>query len=288
MENTLQITFRLADDLHDLLLARLSEFDFNAFEQEAGVVKAYGPGQDWSPDARNKIRRWLADLDEAAALESERWISPQNWNEQWARQIEPISVGPFLITPSWYDVPETFEESRVIEIDPKMTFGTGHHESTRLALRLLTRHVQSGDVVLDAGAGTGILSVAAVRSGASRVAAFDNHPAARDHALEVIERNDVEGAITYHTGEIDVVEESGFDGILANINRNVLIELLPAFKSKLRPGGWIILSGLMGESRSSMEAALDANGLESIDELAEGEWYAVVASKVHSRRSKVS
>lgn len=275
MEKTLQITFRLADEQHDLLLARLSTFDFNAFEQGEGLVKAYGPGQDWSPGARNRIRRWLADVDEAAALESERWISPQNWNEEWARRIEPISVGPFFITPSWHEVPVDHEAGNVIEVDPKMTFGTGHHESTRLALQLLARQVEPGDVLLDAGAGTGILSAAAVRSGASRVVAFDNHPAARDHALEVLRRNEVEDSVTYFTGEIDVIEESGFDGVLANINRNVLVELLPAFKSKLHPDGWIILSGLMNNSRERMDQALKSNDLKVIDELEEGDWYGV-------------
>jgi ribosomal protein L11 methyltransferase len=277
-DETLQVTFELANKYHDRLLAELSDYDFNAFEQEDGLVKAYGPGREWTADVRERIRRWLSEEEIEGSLGSERWISPKNWNERWAQNIEPVRVEPFYITPTWCDVPEEYREWTVLEIDPKMTFGTGHHESTRLALRLISRWVEPGDVVLDAGAGTGILSVAATALGASRVIAFDNHPAARLHAGEVFRRHDAEESIEYRTGEIDVVGESGFSGILANITRNVLIELLPKFVEKLHPEGWIVLSGVMKERRDRMNRAIEAHELTVVDEVSEGEWYAVVVA----------
>lgn len=277
MRQTLEVTFELPDDLRDLLLAELSEYDFNAFEQGEDYLRAYGPGDEWTSDARANIRAWLERRGVSAERMSERWIRPRNWNEKWAREVEPLLVEPFYITPSWQPVPERFRGWTVIEVDPKMTFGTGHHESTRLVLRLLPRWLEEGDRVLDAGAGTGILSVAAVKLGADEVIAFDNHPAAREHALEVFERNGVRDCVEYRTGEIDLISEADFSGILANINRNVLIELMPDFASKIHSEGYIILSGLMESSRSRIEEAAAAHGLQILDEATENEWFAVVA-----------
>lgn len=277
VHETLQVTFHLEKELHDLLFAELSDYDFNAFEAGDDYVRAYGPGGNWTRANRRRIRQWLEEHGASGGDISERWIRSQNWNEKWAREIEPVVAGPFYVKSSWHEVPESQPASTVIEVDPKMTFGTGHHASTRLVLQLLPDWVEVGDRILDAGAGTGILGVAAVKLGADEVVAFDNHPAAREHAVEVFQRNGVADRIDYRTGEIDAVPESGFSGILANINRNVVIDLLPHFASKIAADGFVILSGLMKDSRSHIQKVAAASGLQIVDEAEEGEWVGLVA-----------
>lgn len=278
MQKTLEVTVYLENDLHDLLLAELSAYDFNAFETGEGFVKAYGPGSDWDGPGRAAVEEWLERRSTSKSDLTERWITQQNWNRQWEKKLTPVAAGPFLIKPTWTEISEEDLGTIVIEVDPKMTFGTGHHESTRLVLRLLPDWVEEGDRVLDAGAGTAVLSVAAVRLGASRVLAFDNHPAARANAEEILRWNRVDDRVEYRTGEIDAVPETGFSGILANINRNTLAALLPEFRQRLAPGGYIILSGLMQDSRSYMRRALDRTALRVVGEAAEGDWYAWVVT----------
>lgn len=275
MERTLEVTIKVKNKLHDLLLAELADFDFNAFEEGDGFIKAYGTGKDWRSIGREAIREWLKVHEETVDI-SESWTGSRNWNEKWAKQVEPIVVGPFFVKPTSYEVPETHQERLVIEVEPKMTFGTGQHASTQLLLRLLPQWVQTGDRILDAGAGTGILSVAAIRLGAKEAIAYDNHPGAEENARETLVVNQVDDRVDYRIGELDVVPESGFSGVVANINRNVLVKLLPQLAAKLNPGGYIMISGLMQDSRPQMERTAEENGLKVVDAAEEAEWYALV------------
>ncbi|MDX1592316.1 MAG: 50S ribosomal protein L11 methyltransferase, partial [Balneolaceae bacterium] len=155
------------------------------------------------------------------------------------------TIGKFFVKPTWADAAPSGDQI-FLEIDPKMAFGTGYHATTRLVLNQLGDHTVRGKEVLDAGTGSGILAIAAAKLGATRVLGFDIDPWSRDNAVENIYLNDVAGTVEFRFGGMEVVDDhEKFDLILANINRNVILELLPSFAEHARDGASILLTGLL-------------------------------------------
>lgn len=273
--DTVELTIPVDEAEHEVLIARLEEFGFNGFQQGERKLKAYISAEDWSPGKSGYVTSWLQKQGIDGAVE-ERVLEGRDWNELWEQSIEPRAVGPFLIKPTWAKPSPDTEARHVLEIDPRMSFGTGYHESTRLMLRLMAGVVESGDFVLDAGVGTGILSVAAVRLGADRVIAFDIAQWAEENARDTMRRNDVADRVDVRCGTIDTVPETGFDIILANISREVLVDLLPAFAERIVPDGYLILSGVLMEDQMRMQEAASTHGFRLIDTAAENDWWAGV------------
>ncbi len=278
MTPTLELTLHVPEALHDRLIGGLEDFGFEAFLQEDDRLKAYLPAPQWDARRRARVAAWLRTLGIEARPE-ERIIEPEDWNRRWERSIRPIAVGPFLVRPTWAEAPPEHAEKIPLVIDPKMSFGTGYHESTRLVLRFLPALVRGGERVLDAGAGTGILAIAAVKLGAAEALAFDVDAWTVDNAAENFRLNAVADRITFRLGAIEVIPETGFDLVLANINRNVLLDLLPAFAGKTRAGGHVVLAGLLRTDRARILDAAAPLGLTLHREAEEGEWWSVVFEK---------
>lgn len=275
MTPTIELTLYLDDVLQEYAVAELSDLDFDTFLQEEDCLKAYVPASKWNDVKREQVEQWMAVHAPEGQME-ERVVEPENWNRKWEEAIQPIMVGSFLIKPTWADVPPEAADKILLEIDPKMSFGTGYHESTRLALRFLPETVREGDRVLDAGTGTGILAIAAIKLGAGSALAFDIDEWAQENAVENFYLNGVAGRITFREGGMEVVPEEGFDLILANIQLNVLLEMVPDFAKKLRPGGRLVLAGLLREQREPMLEGAAAHGFELVREDTEGQWWACV------------
>ncbi len=273
--DTIELCFYLPDDWHELLIAELSDLDFDAFLQEDGALKAYTPAARWDGPKREAVALWLHARGLDAGFE-ENVVEATNWNRQWEETIQPMPVGRFLIRPTWALTPPEYADRLLLEIDPKMSFGTGYHPSTRLALGFLERLVAPGMRVLDAGAGTGILGIAALKLGAASAVGFDIDPWAQENAVENMYLNHVEDRFEMRAGALETVEEEGFDLILANINRNVLLAYLPAFARKLAAGGAVVLAGLLTSDRAQMLEAARRAGLGLADEADEGDWWSCV------------
>ena len=273
--STVVVTVFLTGELQDILIAELSDLGFDAFEQEVAFIKAYTPASRWTESQRIQVNDRLRSFGIHESLKEE-FIEAYNWNARWEQTIQPVAVGMFLIKPPWANVPSDFADLIVLEIAPKMSFGTGYHESTRLALRLLPPYICKGDRLLDVGTGTGILAIAALKLGAGSALAFDIDSWASNNAVENFQINGVAERAVFREGSMDVVSEDGFDVIAANIIRNVLIDLFPDFRNKTKKGGFLILAGLLTDDRQPMIETATSFGFVLDREATENEWWAGV------------
>lgn len=274
----IRLHFKLKDDFHELLIAELFEMDFEGFEQEEDLLIASVPSNRFDDVKREEIVRILFNFADAE-LVNEELISPQNWNEKWEQSIKPQSIGKFYVRPTWAEKLPIDSELTELLIDPKMAFGTGYHATTRLILEWLSDVVQKKDKVLDAGTGTGILGIAALKVGAESVFGFDIDEWSDDNCKENIALNGVTN-FEIKLGSIEVIPtDSTFDVILANINRNALIELIPQFLKYLRKGGSLLLSGLLENDEETILGLESVQSLTHLETRQHGEWIAILLKK---------
>ena len=259
MADTVEVALPVPEFDQDALLANVSDWPLNGVVQEADRVLVYVPASAWTNDRQRSLEKWLERSGYEPAIDL-RIVPPQNWNEVWEAAIKPVSVGPFFIRPSWSDAPPGRENTVVLEIDPKMSFGTGHHATTRLALQHVADAVEPGDRVLDVGAGTGILSIAACRLGAASALAVEIDERAVENARENVARNEVDDCVEVRHGVLAEVDASEFDVVAANITIDVLLDLLPDLPPRLCPGARFIVSGLFSHDRSRLVDAAAEHG----------------------------
>jgi len=213
-------------------------------------------------------------IENFAVIESN--IEEINWNEEWEKKIEVIEVSDkIVIKPTFRDY-EPKENQIVITIDPKMSFGTGEHETTKLVLQLLDKHIKNAKSVLDVGSGTGVLGIAASLLGAEHVVGIDNDEWCIENGIENIELNNVQSKVEVRLTEIDSVKDEPFDLILANINRHILIEIANSILQLSKMDGILILSGLLYTDREEILEIYSNIGFNLIDEKRLGEWIALV------------
>jgi ribosomal protein L11 methyltransferase len=205
-------------------------------------------------------------------------VPDEDWSNAWREHFKPVYPTPTLvICPPWNPVTPPVDGSCIL-IEPKMAFGTGHHETTSLALNILESVLSPGDTVLDAGTGSGILAIAAVKWGASRATGIDIDAQATECARENVELNGSTGRISLFTGSVDQGREE-YDVVVANMISGVLMPLLPSLDSHTKASGSLVLSGLLKEEeRTFLESILEA-GLETVDVKHDGDWFGVLAQK---------
>ncbi len=278
----LVLTVRVpSGELTDELAGGLVALGGTAVEEELDLLTTYVP----EPADVNAFLLEAADRVRAiAGAELEMlwgWQEDEDWSRRWKEGLAPRRVGERLtVTQPWNPVPEEGDDV-VIVVDPASAFGTGEHASTRGALRLLESAVRPGDRVLDVGAGTGILSIAAVRLGAGKVVAAEADPGAMETARENVERNGVAAAIELAQAVVDAAyladrRVDGFEVIVANILSGVLIPLLPHFRAALAPDGRLILAGITESEAGEVTAAARSAGLALEREDVEEEWWAAL------------
>ncbi|CAN5850555.1 50S ribosomal protein L11 methyltransferase [soil metagenome] len=271
---TLELSISLPLQHHEFLIAELADLDFDAFEQEDEKLLAYQPAAQWTDSKREHLERWLV----AGGFDrqfTEHIMPDQDWNAVWEAQIKPLAVGPFVIQPTWSKEPPP-PGKQVLWIDPKMSFGTGYHESTRLALRFLADMDVKGKSVLDVGTGTGVLAIAALSRGANYAIGVDIDPWSVTNGEENAHRNGMADVLEICEGSIESVPEAEFDLIFANINRNALIALMPELAARLTPAGHLIIAGLLIDDRPTMLGTLRRSQLSVASEAEEGDWWAAV------------
>lgn len=223
-----------------------------------------------------RARSVFADVPGADDVEFRtRWCAHEDWAESWKRGLAPRRLtSRLLVTTSWQPV-DAAPGDLVVVIDPGMAFGTAEHGTTRGCLRLLDSVVAEGERILDVGAGSGILSIAAARMGAAGILAIEGDPLAVEALAENVEANRVSERVTWQTRWADdaLLESLGpHDGIVANIESGILRPLLGGFALAVRPGGWLVLSGILEDEWAELRDDTEAAGFrfERVD--ADGEW----------------
>jgi ribosomal protein L11 methyltransferase len=261
----------------------LSQIGFEGFWEDGDRLRCYIRTTRW--DARMaeevaSVTRLLLKTSASAFPEiSIRTLEDRNWNAAWEATITPIQVTDrMIIAPTWRTYTPTPGQI-VLTIDPKMSFGTGYHESTRLLLKLLERHVRPGIRVLDVGTGTGILAIAAVKLGAESAFGVDIDEWSYENALENVKLNGVERQITIRLGSMSSVPPDRFNIIAANIQRSVIEPILPEMVHRLADGGLLLLSGLLLDDREPALQTLRTTGLILAEELRENEWLALAIAR---------
>lgn len=199
------------------------------------------------------------------------------------KSVNIVEATPhIIIKPSWKKLRRRDRGKIVLHIDPKMAFGTGHHETTRLALTLIEDHLQSGDKVLDVGCGTGILAVAAVKLGASSALAVDNDPAAIENAVENIRRNKVSRRVKARRGDATRLPKRSFDMIVANIDLPTIAKALKHMVKRLNPQGRFIVSGLLVSDLAQFMDLISHQGIIPMQMVSENEWVAVALTRAYA------
>ena len=232
---------------------------------------SYFPTDDLIGERVHDLREFLANLIQTGIdtqpakiiLES---IEEDNWSEQWRSAFPPQKIGKRLvIAPTWDDiVPEPSEV--LIRLDPGMAFGTGQHPTTQLALELLEISIKRTDAVADIGTGSGILAIAAAKLGAMRVDAVDLDVTTIPIAQSNIQLNKAESVIRLHQGDgLNALERQKYPLIVANILTKVLLPMIPICPKFLEPAGRLILSGILAQEASQIEAQLETNGFRVLE-----------------------
>lgn len=257
---------------HDALAAWLVERTGQAVEeQEDGTIVTFAP----DGDSADQLTTAIAGYDRSASV-SRRALDDLDWSVRWRDGLAPRHLGRLVIVPSWIPYDAAPHEA-VVVIDPETAFGSGEHGSTRAALVLLERHLQTGDRVLDLGSGSGILTIAAARLGAGSVVGIEIDAEAVPVAEKNAARNDVLGNTQFVTADAAIAPLLGpADLVCSNILRIINEGLLPEIGLALRAGGKAIFSGMQVGEADLFRPALEGAGFSVAEEAVDEEWWAVV------------
>jgi len=260
MVNYIELSLHLDpfEPYNEIAVVWLAEIGFESFVEEDRTVKAYIQEKEF--DAQ-KLTAVLANFKEDKVHFSygKTVILGQNWNEIWEQEFPPVLLENLSIVAPFHSA--DFRIGRVIEIDPKMSFGTGHHATTSLMCQAMDTLEFKHTKVLDMGTGTGVLAIFAEMLGAQKVVGVDIETWAVENAKENVLRNNCRN-IDVLLGDIDGVTEGGYQVILANINKNVLTRHLSHYQSLLSDDGVLLLSGFFTFDNDEIVHKADSCGFQ--------------------------
>jgi len=226
----------------DILMAELGEIGFESFVETETGFSAFIPKTDWNPDALHKLQ--VLNSGEFSIVYEKEEIAPVNWNSEWEKNFEPIEIENTVSIRAPFHDAGTVKYNLIIE--PKMSFGTGHHETTHLMVQHLLKLDLQNKKVLDMGCGTAVLAILAEKLGAQPIDAIDIDSWSYENAVENVERNTC-NHISVYEGDANLLTDQHYDVIIANINRNILLADLPAYTQVLKSNGILLLSGFYTE-----------------------------------------
>lgn len=268
---TCQITSDQPEILINLLMQELADRGFESFEEDpAGILLAYIPRTNFNQQVQEKLPSDILGIGKISY--STEVLKDKNWNEEWEKNFHPVMIAdqchiraPFH--PKLENIP--FE----IIIEPKMAFGTGHHETTSLMIEQMLQLELTGKQVLDMGCGTGVLAIMASKLGANHIVAVDIDEWAFNSTIENCKVNGITNVEAYQ-GDINLIENKPFDVILANINRNILLAQMSHYAASLKSGGQLLLSGIYTSDLEVITLSATKNGFGFIVSKEKNNWIA--------------
>ena len=267
------------EDMAEIITAYLADYEFESFdtapEAEHTILFAYRRMEEWAA-CREEALEAIAEFGD---LRSEKEIEDENWNSTWeAESFERVDIdGKIVIRAPHHPAPADPATIDVI-VTPKMSFGSGHHHTTRMMCRHILECKPSGRA-LDVGCGTGVLSIAALKCGAEWVDAIDIDIWSTESAREAAELNAISHQMEIILGTVKLIEGRTYDLVMANINRNIILEDIARYEAALNGGGTLLLSGFLEGDVEEILAATNALNLKLVTKLQEEEWVALKLTK---------
>ena len=267
-----EVRFYNNASLNEVIIAWLGESDYDMFEERTDGLNAYIKADKFNELSLNELLLSIPDSKENIRYETS-FIKDQNWNKKWESNFDPVLIaGRVFIRAPFHNSGSEFQYEIIIE--PKMSFGTGHHATTALMIELLLDADVKGKEVLDMGCGTGVLAILADKLGAKKITAIDIEEWAYENCIENCEKNDA-GKVSVHYGNAGLIIEKKFNVILANINRNILLSDIPTYSKSLDDNGDLFVSGILKEDKEVISLCALQSGLNYITEASHDNWLAI-------------
>jgi ribosomal protein L11 methyltransferase len=262
--------FETEEENREVLIALLSEcVAFDTYQETDEGVEAYLPEKDFNEEIAKEIRGLRKMI---SFIYRKKFIPYRNWNKEWESNFEPIRIDDFVGIRADFHAPTEGVEFDLV-INPKMAFGTGHHETTYMVMDFMRRIDFKNKYVFDFGGGTGILAILALKLNAQQVDAVDNELPSYENTIENAALNEVHNIKSIH-GTLDDVSGTDFDIILANINRNVILASLDTLYGKLKRNGTMLISGIMLQDEEMVKSACISKGFNWLEVKHRGNWMA--------------
>ena len=279
----IELSIDLAPEQIEPCIGLLSSEGIEYFQEEENRLLCYLPGDQWSEAKEQAVLMLLEKAFGKAQLLSARHIADRNWNAEWEANLQPVEISDRIVIVQKNKNFERKPGQIVIEINPKMSFGTGYHATTRLMLRQMEEMDLADATILDIGTGTGVLAIAARKLGNRHpILAVDNNDWAAENARENITENHTDNIrVEMLDAEDDLAEilDQQYDLILANINRNVIDRILPAIKNRT-PTSRILISGIMIYDESWLKKLIKTLGYTSTRTIYEDEWLSTLVEPI--------
>lgn len=271
MGDYVQIEFHsILPEQSSILIAQLSDIGFDGFEETETSLKAFIPVEQFDES-------FIQEISSDHQINFSRtFIEETNWNQVWESNFDPVIVDDFVAVRAEFHAPIKGVEHEIV-ITPKMSFGTGHHATTHMMMQQMRQIDFTGKTVFDFGTGTGVLAILAEKLGASKIIAIDNDDWSIANAAENIERNGCRAIELLKADEIAV--DNSFDIILANINKNVILQNYSELVSRLTKNGTLLLSGLLPEDKDDVFRRNSEYSLQIIQVDVRSNWLCIKLSR---------
>ncbi|WP_405381010.1 50S ribosomal protein L11 methyltransferase [Maribacter sp. LLG6340-A2] len=273
MSNIIYLEYRFTvqppEPASDILIAQLGEVGFESFVEEDDAVLAYIQKTEWNENILKDVT--ILDHPNFEINYTHKEIAQENWNATWEQNFQPIIVDEVcMIRAPFHD---SIDVAYDIVIEPKMSFGTGHHETTHMMLQHILNLDVKGKTVLDMGCGTGVLAILSAMRGATTVDAIDIDNWCYLNTKENVARNKME-FISVFEGDVLLLNDKKYDLIIANINRNILLADIPAYANALHKNGILLLSGFYTDDLNMITEKCKEHSLKFEKNLERNNWVA--------------
>lgn len=262
----IQLICKCSAEEAEIIIAGLSELDFESFQEKEGELNAYIPAKDFEPE---KVNNYFIQKNH---IYETKLIPAQNWNVVWENNFQPVMIDGKCFVRAPFHKKNTIASFEIV-IEPKMSFGTAHHETTSMMISCLLEQNVEGKSVLDMGCGTAVLAILAAMKGAKKITAVDIDEWAVNNATENAANNNCQHIEVIKGGKEQLVDKN-FDLILANINRNVLINDMPDYTRVLNNNGTIFFSGFYLDDLKIISQTAFKNGLKFVSFVTKNNWTA--------------